>query len=258
MKRLIPIDELVRIVTEAGLLHQRGFLETSLSHRIARGGDPFGDVSTAMELAASLGIPQETVMAAIEKWYPSVESQLSALAAQDAVATTRAVANTYRVELLRVLREALPSVHFDGALETAHREFDQPNLEVKWRRDYLARIFVVKQAAEPEPRRRGWRRLVAPIRSSEPAEAPRKEVLLATVQVGNDLVAAPGARAPRASGSPLYRGKRLYLVITVGSGVFIKLCSETLTALRRRFEVHNGIATHEVKYDYVVQEDDQL
>jgi hypothetical protein len=258
MTRLIPIDELVRIVTEAGLLHQRGFYETSLSHLIVRGGDPFGDVSTALELAGSLGIPEERVMAAIEKWYPSVESQLTALEAQGAVATTRAVASTYQVELLQVLREALPSVHFDGELETANRVFDQPHLDSKWRRDYRVRLFVVKQAPAPGQPGRGWRQLFGLRRPAVPAEPPRSEVLLATVQVGNELVAAPDAPVLRPSGSHLYRGKRLHIVITVGSGVFIKLCGETLTALRHRFGAHNGIAAHEVCYDYVVQEADQL
>jgi len=256
--RLIPIDDLVRIVTEAGLIHQRRFYETSLSHLISGTGDPFGDVSTALELADSLGIPEERVLAAVEKWYPSVESQLAALEEHGAVATTLAVARTYQTELLRVLREGLPSVHFDGTVESANRLFDQPHLEAKWRRDYTVRLFVVKQTPAPAQVRRRWRDLLGLGRPDPPAEPPRSEVLLARIQVGNEVVSPRHLGSVRPSGSRLYRGKRLHIAVTVGSGVFIKLCSETLAALRRRFEAHNGIAAHEVSYDYVVQETDQL
>lgn len=256
--RLIPIDELVRIVTEAGLIHQRGFYETSLSHLVPRDADPFGDVATALELADALGIPAERVLAAVEKWYPSVESQLGALEAQGAVATTFAVARTYETELLRVLREGLPSVHFDGTVEGDNRLFDQPHLEAKWRRDYTVRLFVVKPAP-PAPRApRRWRNMLGLGRPDTTAEPPRTEVQLARVQVGNEVLAPRTLGIPRPSGSRLYRGKRLHIVVTVGSGVFIKLCGDTLTALRQRFDLHNGVAAHEVSYDYVVQEADQL
>lgn len=256
--RLIPIDDLVRIVTEAGLIHQRRFYETSLSHLVTGGVDPFGDVSTALDLADSLDIPAERVLAAVEKWYPSVESQLAALEVQGAVATTLAVARTYQTELLRVLREGLPSVHFDGTVESDNRLFDQPHLEAKWRRDYTVRLFVVKQAPAPSPATRGWRHVLGLRRPEPPAELPRAEVQLARIQVGNEVVSPRSVGSLRPSGSRLYRGKRLHLVVTVGSGVFIKLCGDTLTALRRRFEAHNGVAAHDVSYDYVVQEVDQL
>jgi hypothetical protein len=42
-------------------------------------------------------------------------------------------------------------------------------------------------------------------------------------------------------------------MITVGSGFFVKLCDPVLSALRERFDKHNGVAMHEVAYDYVVE-----
>lgn len=42
-------------------------------------------------------------------------------------------------------------------------------------------------------------------------------------------------------------------MITVGSGVFIKLCSAVLDDLRARFERHNGMSGYEVVYDFVVE-----
>jgi hypothetical protein len=38
--KLIPVDELQEIVTEAGLVHQRDFYETSLSNLIVKVGNP--------------------------------------------------------------------------------------------------------------------------------------------------------------------------------------------------------------------------
>ena len=47
MARLISLDDLLQIVTDAGLLHQKAFYETSLSTMLVNGGDPLADVSTA-------------------------------------------------------------------------------------------------------------------------------------------------------------------------------------------------------------------
>ena len=47
MARLISLDELLQIVTDAGLFHQKAFYETSLSTMLVNGGDPLADVSTA-------------------------------------------------------------------------------------------------------------------------------------------------------------------------------------------------------------------
>ena len=41
--------------------------------------------------------------------------------------------------------------------------------------------------------------------------------------------------------------------MTVASAVFLKLCSTTLDTLRARFDKHNGVAMHDVVYDYVVE-----
>jgi hypothetical protein len=62
--------------------------------------------------------------------------------------------------------------------------------------------------------------------------------------------------APRRPEHPAWhRTDRLsfHIHITVCRAAFIKLCSGTLDRLRARFERRNGIAGHEVEYDYVVE-----
>jgi hypothetical protein len=179
--KLIPINDLVQLITDAGVSHQRGIYATSLSKLTVRGGDPLADLSTAYELAASLGIPEERMDEVIANRYPSVETQLDALEHQGAVATTKAVAQTYQLEIENTLRSALPGSAFRATVEHLTRKFDQPQ--------------------HPD-----W-----------------------------------------------HRTSRLYFQVTVSSGVFIKLCSETLDRLRARFERHNGIAGYVVEYDYVVE-----
>ena len=44
----------------------------------------------------------------------------------------------------------------------------------------------------------------------------------------------------------------VYIVVTVASGVFLKVCTSVLEDLRGRFSRHNGIAEYEMIYDYVV------
>ena len=144
--KLIPVDELAEIVTEAGLVHHRALYETSLSHLIAADGDPLADLATAYELAASLGIPEEKLTAVLRTRYPSAEDQLAALETHRAIATTHAVAHTYEIELLSVLRQALPSRRFDGEFEKSGRVFDQPYLKTKWRRDYTVKLLVKKES----------------------------------------------------------------------------------------------------------------
>jgi hypothetical protein len=246
---LVPIDELLEIVTEAGLLHQRDFYETSLTNLVVKGGDPLGDLSTAAELAASLGIPEERLRAVIASRYPSAEDQIAALETQGAVATPRAVARTYQSELLRVLRQALPSRNFEAKLDKSGRLYDQPYLETKWRRDYTIVFSLVKEPQIEIKVQRTWRDWFRNQNNQQVVEAPRDEVFLATIQVGNEFLR---------SGARLHRGQRLHFVVTVGSGVFVNLCNDKLSELRDRFEKHNGIAAHEVVYDYVVQETDQL
>ncbi len=259
MTKLVPIDELLEIVTEAGLLHQRGFYETSLSNLIVKGGDPLGDLSTAYELAEALGIPRDRLAAVIASRYPSTEDQLTALESQRAMATTRAVAHTYRAELLKILRTALPSRQFDSTCKSTGQVFDHPRFEVKWRRGYTVKLYVVNETQVPVRGRPPWRDLFKRAGSREQYELRRDEILLATIDVGNELVEGGQTRRGRSNQtSRLYGGGRIHIVITVGSGVFIKVCNAKLSELRERFGKHNGMSGHEVLYDYVVQEDDQL
>jgi D-aminopeptidase len=57
MPRRISLDELLQIVTDAGLLHQRAFSETSLSKLLVNGGDPLAGISTVSDVAASPSHP---------------------------------------------------------------------------------------------------------------------------------------------------------------------------------------------------------
>jgi len=255
---LVSVDELLEIVTDAGLLHQRDLYETSLSHLIVKGGDPFGDLSTARELAEALGIPEERLKAAIENRYPPTDDQLAALETQDAIATTRAVARTYQVELLRILRKALPSRQFEAVLEKAGRLFDQPYLATQWQRDYTVRILVIKESQAQVRPRPSWRHIFTREKAQDEMEPRRDEILLASIQVGIELLPHALGSQGRSSTERLHRGSRLCIVTTIGSGVFIKLCNTQLSALRERFDRHNGVVVHDVLYDYVVQEADQL
>ena len=105
---------------------------------------------------------------------------------------------------------------------------------------------------------RSWRNFFASRNNRREVEIQRDEVFLATIQVGNEFLSHTDPARPKSSGGRLHRGQRLHIVVTVGSGVFVKLCNDKLTELRDRFEKHNGVAAHEVVYDYVVQETDQL
>lgn len=256
--KLISVDELLEIVTEAGVVHQRDFYETSLSNLIVKGGDPLADLSTAYELAAALGIPETRLDSVIETRYPSADDQLAALETQGATATTRAVARTYQVEVLRVLRQAIPSRQFVGELERIGRLFDQSYLESKWRRDYTVKIFVRKESQVRTRVNVAWWDRVLRRNPPEQVEERRDDVLLGTVEVGNEFLPHQDPTRPRSPTERFHRGTRLHLVITVGSGVFIKLCDDVLTELRNRFDKHNGVASYEVLYDYVVQDVDQL
>ena len=256
--KLIPVDELAEIVTEAGLVHHRALYETSLSHLIAADGDPLADLATAYELAVSLGIPEEKLASVIRTRYPSAEDQLAALETQGAIATTRAVASTYQTELLRVLRQALPSRQFEGELEQSGRVFDQPYLTTKWRRDYTVKLVVKKESHVRKRVDPAWWERLLRRPSREEVEERQDDVVLATIQVGSELLSHKAPARPQRPMDGLHRGSRLHLVLTVGSGVFIKLCNQRLTDLRDRFSRHNGIVEYEVLYDYVVQEVEQL
>jgi hypothetical protein len=252
------VDELQEIVTEAGLVHQRDFYETSLSNLIVKGGDPLADLSTAYELAASLGIPEGRLESVIQTRYPSADDQLAALEIQGATATPRAVARTYQAELLRVLRQAMPSRQFVGELEKTGRLFDHSFLESKWRRDYTVKVFVTKESQVRTRASATWWDRVLRRSPPEQVEERRDDVLLGTIEVGNEFLPHPDPHRPESPAERLHRGTRLHIVITVGSGVLIKLCGDLLTELHSRFERHNGVAVYEVLYDYVVQEVDQL
>jgi len=250
MDKLIPVDELLRIVTEAGMHHQRDFYETSLSGLIVKGGDPYVDRDSAYELAAALDIPEEKIAAVIANRYPSTKDQLHALETHGAVATTRAVARTYQTEILYTLRAALPTTVFTGTLETARRVYDQPHLKHKWQQDYTVRFHMVEESQATVSVKPAWHNIFGIRGPREQFEMRKEELLLATVRVGNELQPARSSHRDRVR---LYRGKRLHLVITVGSGFFVKLCDPVLATLRERFDRHNGVAMHDVAYDYVVE-----
>ncbi|MDH4044092.1 MAG: hypothetical protein OEW06_06475 [Gemmatimonadota bacterium] len=253
--KLIPINDLVQLITDAGVTHQRGIYETSLSKLTIQGGDPLADLSTAYEIAGSLGIPDERMDEVIANRYPSVESQLAALENHGAVATTKAVAKTYQLEIENALRSALPGSDFRTTREHLTRKFDQPHLKVKWYRDYSVGVSVITEREVTTPVTRTWHNLWGLRGPLEHVEVARDSTLLARIDVGNEYVPTAGLYGgPRRPEHPAWhRTDRLYFHITVSSGVFIKLCSPTLEALRARFERHNGIAGHEVAYDYVVE-----
>jgi hypothetical protein len=249
--RLISLDELLQIVTDAGLLHQKAFYETSLSKMLVHGGDPLADISTVYDVAAALGIPEERIREIMAVRYPEPAEQLGLLEAQGAMATTRAVARTYQSELLGRLRLGLPSRSFDAVLEHRDRLFDQSFLDVKWRRDYTVRLLLVSNSEVTVRTRPAWRRLFGLLGPREERETKREEVVVATIQVGNEVV--PHQQSSRGRPEEYHRTERIYLVVTVASAIFLKLCSETLEALRARFAKHNGIAEYELIYDYVVE-----
>ncbi len=253
--KLIPINDLVQLITDAGVTHQRGIYETSLSKLTIQGGDPLADLSTAYEIAASLGIPDERMDEVIANRYPSVEAQLQALETHGAVATTKAVAKTYQIEIENALRGALPGSTFRTTLEHLTRKFDQPYMKVKWYRDYSVGVSVITEREVATPIARSWRNFWGLRGPLERREVAPESTLLARIDVGNEYARTSGVyTGPRRPEHPAWhRTDRLYVHITVCSGVFIKLCSGTLDRLRARFERHNGIAGHEVEYDYVVE-----
>ena len=168
------------------------------------------------------------------------------------------MARTYHIELLRVLKQALPSCQFEAVTEKAGRLFDQAYLTTKWQRDYTVRILIIKESQAQVRPRRSWRDIFARERIQDEVEPRRDEILLATIQVGTELLPHTIETRGRAQAERLHRGSRLCIVATIGSGVFIKLCNTQLIALRERFHRHNGVAVHDVLYDYVVQEAGQL
>jgi hypothetical protein len=251
--RLISLDELLQIVTDAGLLHQKAFYETSLSKMLVNGGDPLADISTVYDIPAALGIPEERIREIMAVRYPEPAEQLGLLEAYGAMATTRAVARTYQAELLTKLRTGLPSRSFDAVLEHTDRLFDQPFLETKWRRDYTVRLLLVSNTEVTVRTRPAWRRLFGLLGPREEHESKREEVVVATIQVGNEVVPHHQYFYRGKPADRFHRTDRLYLVVTVASPIFLKLCSETLEELRARFAKHNGIAEYELIYDYVVE-----
>jgi hypothetical protein len=250
---LISLNELLQIVTDAGLLHQRAFYETSLSKMLVNGGDPLADISTVYEVAEALSIPEERVRAIMAVRYPEAAEQLGLLETQGAVATTRAVARTYQSELLTRLRLGLPSRSFEAVLERSDRLFDQPFLETKWRRDYTVRIVLVSNTEVTVRRRPTWRRLYGILGPQEKPETKREEVVIATIVVGNEVVPHSQFLDRGKPAARFHRTKRLYLEVTVASAIFLKLGSGALEELRTRFSKHNGIAKYELIYDYVVE-----
>lgn len=251
MQKLIPVDELLQIVTDAGLLHQRAFYETSLTKLIANGNDPLTELSTAYEVGAALGIPEERIRAVLALRYPEPEEQLALLEAQGATATTRAVARTYQDRLLAELRRALPSCIFEGQVNRADGVLNQSYLKVKWHRDYSLAIMLRQTTEAVLPARRGWRNAFGLARVREETEERTESVRLATIQVGYELLPlGPSVGGPHAG--RFRPGDRLVVVVTVASGVFLKVCTSVLEELRARFSRHNGLAEYEVVYDYVV------
>ena len=229
--KLIPINDLVQLITDAGVTHQRGIYETSLSKLTIQGGDPLADLSTAYEIAATLGIPDERMDEVIANRYPSVESQLEALENHGAVATTKAVAKTYQLEIQNTLRSALPGSVFRATREHLTRKFDQPHLKVKWYRDYSVGVSVIAEREVTTPVARTRHNLWGLRGPLEHTDVVQDSTLLARIDVGNEYV--PTVSSPRRPEHPAwYRTDRLYFHITVSSGVFIKLCGPKLEALR--------------------------
>ena len=212
--KLIPIDDLVRLVTEAGVHHQLEVYETSLSNLVVKDGDPFAELSSAYELASSLGIPDERMAEVIANRYPSREDQLDALEHHTALATTKAVAKTYQKELLHALRRALPASVFRAAVDREARLFDQPHLAAKWRRDYTVKLYLMNEREVSKQVPRSWQNLFGMLGSKTLPETVETKALLATVDIGNEFLSgdseygAPGREVPK-----LYRGKRLHLVV---------------------------------------------
>lgn len=252
MEKLIPLDELLQIVTDAGLLHQRAFYETSLSRLIANGSDPLTELSTAYEVGAALGIPEERIRAVLALRYPEPEEQLAMLEAQGATATTRAVARTYQDQLLAALRRGLPSCIFEGQINRADGVLNQSYLKVKWHRDYTLAVMLKQTIEAVLPARRGWRNAFGLARTREETEERTESVRLATIQIGYELLPFGSGASPGAHSGRFRPGDRLVLVITVASGVFLKVCTSVLEDLRARFSRHNRLAEYEVIYDYVV------
>ena len=116
------------------------------------------------------------------------------------------------------------------------------------------KLYLMNEREVSKQVPRSWQNLFGMLGSKTLPETVETKALLATVDIGNEFLSgdseygAPGREVPK-----LYRGKRLHLVVTVGSGVFIKLCTDVLDQLRTRFEKHNGISGYEVIYDYVVE-----
>ena len=251
--RLISLDELLQIVTDAGLLHQKAFYETSLSRLLVNGSDPLADLAAVYEIAASLDIPEERIREALATRYPEPEEQLRMLESQRATATTRAVARTYQAELLAKLRQGLPSRSFESTLDNTARANDQSFLSVKWVRDHTVRFMLVDStevAVRAEPR---WRSLFGLRPRREQHETRRDEVVVGKIEIGNELVPHAQWGERGRPGMRLHRTDRIVVGVTVSSAVFLKLCAGTLEDLRKRFDRHNGVAHHEVEYDYVVE-----
>jgi len=251
--RLISLDELLQIVTDAGLRHQKAFYETSLSQLLVKGGDPLADLATVYEVAASLDIPEERIREALSARFPEPEEQLKLLESQRATATTRAVARTYQAEILARLRRGLPSRTFEASLENINRAYDQPYLNVKWVRDHTVRFMLVdatEVAVRAEPR---WRNLFGLLPKREQHESRREEVVVGKIEIGNELEPHAQWGDRGRPGVRLHRTDRIAVGVTVSSAVFLKLCAPTLEELRKRFDRHNGVAYHEVEYDYVVE-----
>ncbi len=186
--------------------------------------------------------------------YPSPEEQLQALEAHGATATTRAVARSYQADLLTRMRTGLPSRTFDAVIERMDSVFDKPHMPVKWRRAFLVRIVLVEEREVEVREAPRWRRWFGARRRGNVPATKREEVTLATIGIGNELVATGHAgRFPTPSTTHVHQSDRLCIAVTVASGVFLKLCSGALNELRARFEKHNGIAMHDVVYDYVVE-----
>ena len=252
--KLIPLDEVLQILTDAGLRHQRAFYETSLSKLVANGADPLADYSTVHELAAALGIPEERVTEALALRYPEPQAQLEVLEAAGAMATTRAVARSHQAALLARLRSALPSQTFEAVLERADRTFDEPYLAVKWRRDYMLKLLLVTEALVPVRARTGWRNLFGLGKRGEVETTKREEVVLATISIGNEFLPhVPGTGSRGGETTRYHRGDRLFIAVLVSSGVFLKVAAPILDELRARFDRHNGIARYEFAYDYIVE-----
>ena len=101
--------------------------------------------------------------------------------------------------------------------------------------------------------RPSWRRRYGILGAREPHETKREEVVVATIPVGNEFVPHHQYLDRGRPADRFHRTERLYLMVTVASAIFLKLCSERLEELRTRFAKQNGIAEYGLIYDYVVE-----